>query len=47
MNENFYSLLTKKALNGEDISDEECLEILTSDEVEILPLTSAAFKVRK
>ena len=43
----FYDELTEKSINEERLSDELCLEILTSPRVELLRLLDAAYQVRK
>lgn len=43
----FYDELVRKSIQGDLLSDELCSQILTSPEVEILPLLDAAFQVRK
>ena len=47
MERRFYDELAKKSLGGKPLSDESCLQILTSPEVELLPLLDAAYQVRK
>lgn len=47
MDHTFYTDLTQKSLSGEILSDEICLKILTSQEIELLPLLDAAYQIRK
>ncbi len=47
MERTFYNELVEKSLQGETLSDEVCLQILISPEVELLPLLDAAYQVRK
>ena len=47
MERRFYDELAQAALHGEMLSDELCLQILTSSAVELLPLLDAAYQVRK
>ncbi len=42
-----YQNWVKKSLSGDDFSEQLCLDILTSPEVELLPLLNAAFEIRK
>jgi biotin synthase len=44
---NFYHKLESLALTGTQISEDDALKVLISDNVEILPLLQAAFNVRK
>jgi biotin synthase len=43
---NKYDLLSEKSLSSGGISEEECVEILSGREYELLPLLNAAFTVR-
>ena len=47
MERRFYDEIAQAALQGEMLSDELCLQILTSSSVELLPLLDAAYQVRK
>jgi biotin synthase len=47
MKHKFYDELVRQSLAGELLSDDICREVLTSPEVELLPLLHAAFQVRK
>ena len=47
MERSFYDELAQGGLQEEILSDELCLEILTSSAVELLPLLDAAYQVRK
>lgn len=47
MERRFYHELAQAGLQGDMLSDELCLEILTSAAVELLPLLDAAYQVRK
>ena len=47
MERRFYDELAQAGLQGDMLSDELCLHILTSSEVELLPLLDAAYQVRK
>ena len=47
MERSFYHELAQASLQGEILSDESCLHILTSQEIELLPLLDAAYQVRK
>lgn len=47
MERRFYDELAQAALHGEMLSDELCLQMLTSSAVELLPLLDAAYQVRK
>ena len=47
MERRFYDELAHAALHGEMLSDELCLQMLTSSAVELLPLLDAAYQVRK
>ena len=46
MKTNFYNL-AEKAINGETLSQEECLEVLASHDDDLLVLMDAAFRVRR
>ena len=47
MERRFYDGLAQAALQGDLLSDELCLQVLTSSAVELLPLLDAAYQVRK
>jgi len=47
MKQEFYTQLIKKSLENGTFSEKECLEILTSKDIELLALVNAAFEVRK
>ena len=47
MDRTFYSDLVDKSLANEVLPDEICRNILSSDELELLPLLDAAFQIRK
>ncbi|RKU13439.1 biotin synthase BioB [Candidatus Poribacteria bacterium] len=47
MERRFYDELARAGLRGDMLSDELCLDILTSSVVELLPLLDAAYQVRK
>ena len=47
MERRFYDELARAGLQGDMLSDELCLDILTSSVVELLPLLDAAYQVRK
>ena len=47
MERRFYDELTQAGLQEDMLSDELCLQILTSSAVELLPLLDAAYQVRK
>ena len=47
MERRFYNRLAQAGLEGEILSDELCLQILTSAAIELLPLLDAAYQVRK
>ena len=47
MNRDYYNRLADAGLKGEDIPNDLCQEILTSPEIELLPLLNAAFEIRK
>ncbi len=47
MNKEFYSQLAEQSLKGDILSREIALEILTSQDVELLPLLQSAYEVRK
>jgi len=47
MNKQFYDQLTQKSLKGDVCSSQECLKILTSKDVKLLPLLEAAFVLRE
>ena len=47
MERRFYDGLAHAALQGDLLSDELCLQMLTSSAVELLPLLDAAYQVRK
>ncbi len=47
MRSNFYDSLATRALDGEDLSDELCEQVLVDPEVDVLPLLNAAYTVRK
>jgi len=47
MERTFYVELAQKSLAGEILSDETCLQILTSPEVKLLSLLDAAYQVRQ
>lgn len=47
MERTFYDGLIQTSLQGELLSDKSCLQILTSSDVDLLPLLDAAFQVRK
>ena len=47
MNNNFYSQLTSQSLDGQALSKDLALKILTSSDVELLPLLNASYQVRK
>ena len=47
MERRFYDALTQAGLQGDILSDELCLDILTSSAIELLPLLDAAYQVRK
>ena len=43
----YYHKLADKAINGEEMTKEECLSVLHSPDIEILQLLDAAYKVRR
>ncbi len=43
----FYIRLAEKSLEGEILTRDECLAVLTSPELELLPLLDASYQVRK
>ena len=47
MERRFYNELAQAGLQGDMLSDELCLDILTSSAIELLPLLDAAYQVRK
>ncbi|MDP8265379.1 MAG: biotin synthase BioB [Candidatus Aceula meridiana] len=47
MKKQFYDQLAEKSLDGELLLRPQCIEILTSKDIELLPLVDAAFTVRK
>ena len=47
MERRFYNGLAQAVLQGDLLSDELCLQVLTSSAVELLPLLDAAYQVRK
>ena len=47
MERRFYDGLAQAVLQGDLLSDELCLQVLTSSAVELLPLLDAAYQVRK
>ena len=47
MERGFYDELAQAGLQGDILSDELCLHILTSSAIELLPLLDAAYQVRK
>ena len=47
MNREFYFQLAEKSLQGQALSEETALKILTSSDIELLPLLNAAYEVRK
>ena len=47
MERRFYDELAQASLQGQMLSDELCLQLLTSFTVELLPLLDAAYQVRK
>ncbi|MCR4338224.1 MAG: biotin synthase BioB [Candidatus Omnitrophica bacterium] len=47
MDRNFYQSLANRSIAGEIFSPQECQEILTSSEIELLPLLNAAYEVRR
>ena len=47
MERRFYNRLAQSGLEGEILSDDLCLQILTSAAIELLPLLDAAYQVRK
>ena len=47
MEQRFYNRLAQAGLEGEILSDELCLRVLTSAAIELLPLLDAAYQVRK
>ena len=47
MDRSFYIRLTEKSLAGVALTKEECIQILTSSGIELLPLLDAAYQVRK
>ena len=47
MERRFYDELVQVGLQGDMLSDELCLQILTSTAIELLPLLDAAYQVRK
>lgn len=47
MNIHCYDIWKEKALSGELLTDDECLQILKDPEIELLPLLHSAYQVRK
>ena len=47
MDREYYNRLADAGLHGEELPDSICEEVLTSAQIEILPLLNAAFEVRK
>ncbi len=47
MERRFYDELAQASLQGDILSDELCLHLLTSPKIELLPLLDAAYQVRK
>src|SRR3989338_1023966 len=47
INREYYNRLADSSLNGHDLSNETCEEILKSSRIELLPLLNAAFEVRQ
>ena len=47
MERRFYDELLEASLQGDMLSDELCLDILTSSAIELLPLLDSAYQVRK
>jgi len=47
MNEDFYTDLAHNSIAGKLLNREQCRTILTSNEIELMPLINAAFTVRK
>ncbi|MDP2654173.1 MAG: biotin synthase BioB [Candidatus Omnitrophota bacterium] len=47
MNPEYYARLAEAGLDGQDLPDETCREILRSPDIELLPLLAAAYTIRK
>ena len=46
MNSEFYNELAKKSIDGIELDDKVCQQILADKSIELLPLLNAAFAVR-
>ena len=47
MERTFYDEFVRKSFRGEILSNIDCVQILTSPEIELLPLLDAAYQIRK
>ena len=47
MNREFYFSLTDQSLSGQILDTETCYKILTSPDIDVLPLLNAAYEIRK